>query len=138
LRIDAGRRCRTIVNRLEELFFSFSPSFYAIISGALIGTATNLLTSLIFIQEGSLSFDIRLIKISILSIYISSACFAYVSLTLEQIRGQVKESDDATKKKRLLNLISGHRNKLWLSTIIGLISITLGAVLVSIPLFDCA
>lgn len=101
-------KTNTWFNRIDQLFL-FSPSFYAILSGALIGAAINLLTGLIFAKE---ILSVNLI-LSILFLLASSGLFVYISLILEHLRPKAKDVD------YLLDMIQDRRKKLWTSAFIG-------------------
>ena len=125
LNIDARKYYKLTVNRADEcLFLLPPPSFYAIVSGAFIGTATNLLIGLLFTQE--VAIDTTLVKLAILSIFLSSACSGYISLVLEQLRSEVIGDSKITKREKLREEITARRTKLWPSAIGGFTTIIIG------------
>ena len=101
-------KINTWFNKIDRMFL-LSPSFYTILSGALIGAAINLLTGLIFAKE-MLSINVIL---PILFLLASSGLFVYISLILEHLRPKAKDVD------YLLNMIQDHRKKLWISAFVG-------------------
>jgi len=114
---------------LEESLFLLSPSFYAMISGAIIGAAINLLTSLIFVSN--VKIDVTLVKFGIVAIFISAICIGKISFILEEIRSRITNVDDEnTRKYRLIQLTLGERKKLWLSIEGALITIIVGMIFI--------
>jgi len=91
------------LNKIDQLFL-LSPSFYTILSGALIGAAINLLTGLIFAKQ-ALSIYLLLAIIFLLG---SSALLVYISLILENLRS--KAGGDTASLRRM---ISNRRIKLY-------------------------
>jgi len=83
-------------NKIDQLFL-LSPSFYAILSGALIGTAINLLTGLIFTEKAS-SIYVVLVIIFLLC---SSGLLAYIGVILEDLRSEAKGDTDTLRRKVL-------------------------------------
>lgn len=110
----------------EEWLFSLPPSFSAIVSGALIGTATNLLTGLIFAQE----VVNTTILLAISFLFLSSACFCIICVILEQSRAEVTGEGEATRKQNLRGEIHKRRTTLWRLFIGGLVSISSGIILI--------
>jgi hypothetical protein len=84
------------LEKMDRLFL-LSPTFYAILSGALIGTAVNLLTGLIFTEEVS-SIHVILMIVFLLC---SSGLLAYIGIVLEGLRGEAKGNTEALKRKIL-------------------------------------
>lgn len=106
-------------NKLEALFF-LSPSFYTILSGALIGAAINLLTGLIFTKE-MLS---KSVIFAILFLFASAGLLVYIGLILEDLNG--KAGGDAISLSRLIH----HRQtKLFALFSLAVIGIILGVTL---------
>ena len=97
-------------DKIDQLFL-LSPSFYTILSGALIGAAINLLTGLIFTKR-MLSVSMIL---SILLLFVSSGLFVHISLIIEPLHSKAKDID------YLLGMIRNrdHRRKLWTSAFVG-------------------
>jgi hypothetical protein len=123
------KKLRLVLRRLEESLFSLSPSFYAMVSGAVIGAATNLVTSLLSTSSGA--HDLLPVKLGILGMFLSAVSFGHICLILEGIRDRVTEGDALTKRYRLLQLISGERKKLWISMMVGFVSVITGIILVA-------
>lgn len=113
--------------------FSFPPSFYAIIAGALVGAAINLLTGLVFIQEDADKTIFGRILILAVCIFVTSVAIIYISYYLEKLNIQVSfEVSDTEKSRsnRLEELIDLHRYRLvsslaisWISFIVGIFQI---------------
>jgi len=101
-------KINTWFNKIDKLFL-LSPSFYTILSGALIGAAINLLTGLIFTKE-MLSVGVIL---SILFLLASSGLFVYISVTIQHLHSKAKDID------YLLGMIRDRRRKLWTSAFVG-------------------
>lgn len=112
----------TAVDKVEEWVFSLPPSFFAIVSGAFIGTATNLLTGLIFDEKVPIDGLLR----AIFLIFASAACFCCISIILEQIHIEVSGEDKITRRYNLRGEIYKRRKILWLLFIGGLVSIMVG------------
>lgn len=91
------------LDKTDQLFL-LSPSFYTLLSGALIGAAINLLTSLIFIKEASSIY----IWLAIISLLCSSGLMAYISLILEDLRSNAGTDTDTLRRK-----VSHRRRKLY-------------------------
>ena len=108
---------------MDRWFFSHSPSLYAILSGALIGVGINLLTGLLFAQEGVINEPYVILAIAFF--LLSSGLFAYISLVLEGLR------DEATDLKDLLTRVYDRRKILRPSVIIGFASVIAATVLLS-------
>ena len=121
-----SRKHRLTVNRIEEWFFSPPPSFYAIVSGALIGIATSLLTGLLFAQE----VRNNTILLAIFFIFLSSVCFCFISIIIEQLRAEVTGEGEATRKLNFRGEIHRRREILWTLSIGGLVSIVTGITLI--------
>lgn len=92
------------LNRIDQLFL-ISPSFYSIISGALISAAINLLTSLVISNE----MRSVCMKLSILFLLVSSGFFIFISLVLEHLHSEAKDKD------YLLDMIENNRKRLYAS-----------------------
>lgn len=124
-----------IIFILKERPFYFPPSFYAIIAGALVGAAINLLTGLVFIQEDSDKSIFRRILILAICMLISAVLISYISFYLEKLHAQVLDmvSDKGESRRiRLGELIqtNTHKNRLisslslsWISFIVGIFQI---------------
>ncbi|GEM_PF-3162919 len=117
------------LDKMEEWLFSLPPSFYAIVSGALIGAATNLLTGLVFAPEGA-NVTMRLVKLAIFLIFLSSVCFCVISIILELLHTEVIGEDKATRKYNLHGELHEQRKILWPLFIGGLVSIGIGIIIV--------
>jgi len=99
------------IDRIEELLFSLSPSFYAIVSGSLIGIATEMLSNFYLVPE---KVEVpATILLTILLMFSSSVCLAFISITLEQLRAQVTGEGEATRKYNLRGEIHKRRKILW-------------------------
>ena len=98
----------TWFNKIDQLFL-LSPSFYTILSGALIAAAINLLTGFIFTKE-MLSAGVI---VSILFLLASSGLFIHISLIIEHLHSKAKDID------YLLDMIRDRRRKLWTSAFVG-------------------
>lgn len=109
----------TWLNKIDQLFLP-SPSFYAILSGALIGAAINLLTGLIFTKEAS-SIYIGLVIIFLLT---SSGLLAYTGLILEDLRSKAGGDTDSLRRK-----VFHRRKKLYPITFIGFTCLLVGVCL---------
>jgi hypothetical protein len=96
-------KINTWFNKIDPLFL-LSPSFYTIVSGALIGAAINLLTGLIFTKKTS-SMYIGLVIIFLLG---SSGLLAYLGLILEDLRSKAGEDTDSLRR-----MIINRRKKLY-------------------------
>lgn len=107
-----------LFNKIDQLFL-LSPSFYTIISGALIAASINLLTGLIFTKE-MLSVSVIL---SILFLLASSGIFVYISLIIEHLQSEAKDID------YLLDMIGDRRRKLWTSAFMGFACIIISVIL---------
>lgn len=113
--------------------FSLTPSFYAIIAGALVGAAINLLTGLVFIQEDADKTILGRILILAVCIFVTSVAIIYISYYLEKLNIQVSYEVSDTEKSRsnrLDELIDLHRYRLvsslaisWISFIAGIFQI---------------
>lgn len=90
-------KINTWLNKIDQLFL-LSPSFYTILSGALIGAAINLLTGLIF-AKGASSIYLILVIIFLLG---SSVLLVYISLILEDLRSKAGE-DTASLRRMILH-----------------------------------
>ena len=88
-------RANTWFNKMDRLFL-LSPSFYTILSGALIGASINLLTGLIFTKE-ALSIYVILVIILLLC---SSGLLVYIGLILEDLHN--KAGGDADSLLRMV------------------------------------
>jgi hypothetical protein len=73
---------------MDKMLFSLPPSFYALLSGALIGAGINLLTGLLFAQN--LMIDKTFMTLAIFFLLVSSVLFAWISLVLEELRVEAK------------------------------------------------
>lgn len=109
---------RLLLDRVEVWFFSIPPSFYAIISGALIGAVINLLIGLIFAQEVT---DVTILLTISFLLLSSSACFCIISTILEQLRAEVKGDDEATRKANFGGEIKTRRTILLPSLFMGVL-----------------
>lgn len=98
----------TWFDKIDQLFL-LSPSFYTILSGALIGAAINLLVGLIFKKE-MLSVSVIL---SVLFLLASSVLFVYISLIIEHLHSKARDID------YLLDMIRDRRRKLWTLAFVG-------------------
>lgn len=107
------------MNKIDKLF-SLSPSFYAILSGALISIGINLLTSLFFDQEATINRTFLIL--AIIFLLISSVPLISVSLVLEELRSK------AEVKGKLLRMLKDRRTTLWPLTSSGFASIIAGVV----------
>ncbi|MDD2665427.1 MAG: hypothetical protein PHD13_01405 [Methanocellales archaeon] len=96
-------------NKMDQLFL-LSPSFYIILSGALIGASINLLTGLIFTKEVS-SIYVKLVITFLLG---SSGLLAYIGLILEDLRSKVGEDTDSLRR-----MVLHRRIKLYPIAIMG-------------------
>jgi hypothetical protein len=91
--------------------FMVSPSFYAIVGGGVIGAMTNLLTNLPFNNEAitrSCGF-----WLSILSLLVSTACWVFISISLEEIRSAVNEGGILTRQPMIRMEIERKAQGLW-------------------------
>jgi len=109
----------TLFNKIDKIFL-LSPSFYTIISGALIGAAINFLTSLIFMKKSLIGQ--KALILSIFFLLLSSGLFVYISLILEGLRNKAKDIDF------LLGMICNRQKKLWISTFAGLACIIISLI----------
>lgn len=112
-------KINTWFNKIDQLFL-LSPSFYTIVSGALIGAAINLLTGLIFTKEAS-SMYIGLVIIFLLG---SSGLLAYIGLILEDLRSKAGEDTDSLRR-----MIINRRKKLYRIVFIGFTCVLVGICL---------
>jgi hypothetical protein len=101
-----------------------SPSFFALVSGTLLGIAIDLFKS-IFSVQGKESFT-RFTMFSFVTV--SVICFLYLSLKLEQLREETTLGDRLDRIRVDVPL----RHSLWLAFLLGLIN--LGLALASMAL----
>lgn len=107
------------LRKWEHWQFSLSPSFYAIVSGALIGAAINLLTGLVF-EPKKANNELLL---SIVLIFLSSICFSFLSIFLEQLHEVKRGKDEATAKHDFDKELHAKRHILRRLSIVGFFSI---------------
>jgi hypothetical protein len=101
-----------IAEMIDNTFLIPPPAFYAVISGAFIGVATNLFTILISIQCEFISY---FIKLAIFSYIVSSGSFLYIFIVSERLQGSYRGTD-------LEDEIKGWRKHLWISAFVGCLS----------------
>lgn len=111
-------RWTQIAERIDKAFLIPPPSFYALISGAFIGVATNLFTGLISIQEGFIKTSIWLAIFSLLG---SSISFLYICTKLESLQESFRGRD-------LFDKIGEWRKHLWSSAFVGCASFIIGII----------
>lgn len=99
-------RANTWFNKMDRLFL-LSPSFYTILSGALIGASINLLTGLIFTKEAC-----------------SSGLLVYIGLILEDLHNKAGGDADS-----LLRMVLHRRKKLYPIAFIGFAFLLVGVCL---------
>ena len=87
-------------NKIDQLFL-LSPSFYTILSGALIGAAIAFLTGLIFTKEASSIY----VVLAIIFLLCSSGLLAYTGVILKDLRSEARGDTDTLRRKVL------HRRK---------------------------
>jgi len=112
-------RANTWFNKMDRLFL-LSPSFYTILSGALIGASINLLTGLIFTKE-ALSIYVILVIILLLC---SSGLLVYIGLILEDLHNKAGADADS-----LLRMVLHRRKKLYPIALIGFAFLLVGVCL---------
>ena len=112
-------RANTWFNKMDRLFL-LSPSFYTILSGALIGASINLLTGLIFKKE-ALSIYVILVIIFLLC---SSGLLVYIGLILEDLHNKAGGDADS-----LLRMVLHRRKKLYPIAFIGFAFLLVGVCL---------
>ena len=115
-------KTNTWFNKIDQLFL-LSPSFYTILSGALIGAAINLLTGLIFTKEAS-SMYMRMVIIFLLC---SSGLLAYMGLILEDLRSKAGKDTDSLRR-----MVLHRRIKLYPIAFIGFTCLLVGVYLLMV------
>jgi hypothetical protein len=117
-------KINTWFNKIDQLFL-LSPSFYTILSGALIGAAINLLTGLIFEKEMSIG-----VILAILLLFISSASFIRISLILEDLRNEAALKEGIIHPKDFIcSKIQDTRGKLWTLLVLALACVTFSIII---------
>ncbi|HMB45300.1 MAG TPA: hypothetical protein VKL21_05715 [Candidatus Methanoperedens sp.] len=113
--------------KLKKMVFLFSPSFYAIIAGALIGAWINLLTGLVFSPR-----DQNIIKILFMAvcIFMSSITIIYISFDLEKLNRRVSTEVSEKENSIRLDELIPEQNRIiyllaisWIFLIIGMFQI---------------
>ena len=116
-------KINTWFNKIDQLFL-LSPSFFIILSGALIGAAINLLTGLIFTKEASSIYIIGLVIIFMIG---SSGLLAYMGLILEDLRSKAGKDTDSLRR-----MVLHRRIKLYPIAFIGFTCLLVGVYLLMV------
>jgi len=111
--------------------FLVSPSFYAVLSGALLSVTIGFLGELFSFQQGAVDHSLMSRIFTSIAFTISSVCFLNISVVLEESRGEVGLRNLLDK----INSDTGLQHKLWSSMLIGSLALFLALVSIATTLY---